>query len=114
MSLKRVLKVLESFGLTRVESEVYIYLSKTGPSRANTLCVGLGLTRQQLCPALEGLREKGIVASRPEHVRLFSVIAFEELLNRFTKLNATKAEAIRRAKEELVKSWQDLVQQNNS
>jgi sugar-specific transcriptional regulator TrmB len=114
MSLKRVLKTLESFGLSHVESEVYVYLAKAGPSKGEELSTGLRMTKQQLYSALKGLREKGIVASRPERARLFSAIAFEELLNLFMKLSAEKAKVVRETKQELVDSWRDMTQQNNS
>jgi sugar-specific transcriptional regulator TrmB len=114
MSLKRVLKTLESFGLSRVESEVYVYLAKAGPSKAKELGTGLRMTKQQLYPALKGLKEKGIIASRPERARLFSAIAFEELLNLFMKLSAEKAKVVRETKQELVDSWRDMINQNNN
>lgn len=114
MSLKRVLKTLESFGLSRAESEVYVYLAKTGPSKAEELGTKLRMTKQQLYPVLKGLREKGIVASRPERARSFSAISFEELLDLFMKLSAEKAKVVCDAKQELVDSWQDMIKQNNS
>jgi sugar-specific transcriptional regulator TrmB len=114
MSLKRVLKTLESFGLSRVESEVYVYLAKTGPSKAEELGTKLRMTKQQLYPVLKGLREKGIVASRPERARLFSAITFEELLNLFMKLSAEKAKAVKETKQELVDSWREITRQNNN
>ncbi len=114
MGLKRVLKTLESFGLSHVEAEVYIYLAKSGPSKAEELNTGLRMTKQQLYPALKSLKEKGIVASRHERAKLFSAIAFEELLNLFMKLSAEKAKVVRETKQELVDSWQDMIKQNHS
>ena len=114
MSLERVLKTLESFGLSRVESEVYVYLAKAGPSKARDLSSGLRMPKQQLYPALKSLKKKGIVDSKPERSALFSAIPFEELLNLFMKLNAEKAKAIGETKKELVDSWHDTTKQNNS
>ena len=109
MSLERVLKTIESLGLSHVESEVYVYLAKVGPSRVKDLSFGLRLTKQQLYPVLTGLRKKGIVASRPEHDRLFSAIAFEELLCLFMRINAEKAKVIEETKQEIVESWQETI-----
>jgi sugar-specific transcriptional regulator TrmB len=113
MSVKRVLKTLESFGLSLVECQVYVYLAKAGPSKVEELSIGLRMTKRQLYPTLKGLRDKGLVASRPERARLFSAIAFEELLNHFMKLSAEKAKVVRETKQELVDSWRDLIKQNN-
>jgi hypothetical protein len=37
MSLGRVLRLLESMGFSRVDSEVYVYLAKTGPKSSREL-----------------------------------------------------------------------------
>jgi sugar-specific transcriptional regulator TrmB len=114
MSLVRILKTLESLGLSCVESEVYVYLAKAGPSKAKDLARGLRVTKQELYPVLKRLEEKGIVTSRPECAALFSALAFEELLNHFMKLSAEQAKAVRDEKQELVNSWKDMTRQNNS
>ena len=111
MSLERIISVLQELGLSRLESEVYVYLAKAGPSQAEELSVRLGMTKQQLYPALKHLEDKGVVASKPERVRLFSAVAFEELLNLFVRMNAEKAKAIKEARQELAESWEDITEQ---
>ena len=88
MSLERVLKTLESFGLSRVESEVYVYLAKAGPSKAMDLTISLRMPKQKLYPILKKLKEKEIVITKPERNNLYSALAFTELLNRYVKINA--------------------------
>jgi sugar-specific transcriptional regulator TrmB len=114
LSLKRVLKTLEGFGLSSMESKVYVYLAKVGPSNAIELTHGLGVTKQQLIHTLRNLKKKGIVTSAPESSELFSAIAFEELLYRYIEVNAEKAKAIRETKQELVNNWQNVTRQNDS
>ena len=111
MSLERILNALQGLGLSRWESEVYVYIAKAGPSKAEGLDARLRMTKQQLHSALKHLEEKGIVGSKPERVRLFSAVAFEELLNLFVRTNAEKAKAIKEARQELVRSWEDLTEQ---
>jgi sugar-specific transcriptional regulator TrmB len=114
VSLERILRALEGLGLSRMESEVYIYLAKAGPCKARELCAGLRMTKQQLYPVLKGLKKKGIVASRTEHAKLFSAIAFEELLDLFMKLSAEKVKILTETKQELVDSWRETTKQNNN
>jgi sugar-specific transcriptional regulator TrmB len=114
LSLERVLKLLESFGFSRVEARVYVYLAKAGLSKAKDLMIGLRVTKQQLYPVLKGLKKKRIVASRPERPALFSAIAFEELLNRYMKMNLEQAGILKETKEELLASWQNIYKQNNT
>ncbi len=114
MSLERVLRTLEGLGLSHLESEVYVYLAKAGPSQIKDLGNGLRMTKQQLFQVLRSLKEKGIVTIRPEPAKMFSAIAFEELLNFYLKLNAEKAKAIEETKQELIESWLEITKQNNS
>jgi len=114
MSLERVLKALESFGLSRVESEVYVYLAKAGPSKAKDLTGALGISKEHLHPTLQCLEQKGIVTSKPERTALFSALAFEELVNRHVKLNVEQAEIIKETKQQLLESWRHMTSRNNT
>lgn len=114
MSLERVLKALEDLGLSREESEVYVYLAKAGPKKVCELGAGLRMTKRQLYPVLKGLKNKGIVASRPERAQMFFAIAFEELLDLFMRIGAEKARAIQETRQELVSSWSETTKKRNS
>ena len=114
MSLERILQLLKSLGFSRVEAEVYVYLAKTGPTKAKDLKIGLRMTKQQLYPALLGLKKKRIVTSRPERTALFSALTFEELLNRYVKTNLDQAEIIKETKEELLANWKNMDIQNSA
>ena len=63
MSLERVLKTLEGFGLSRVDAKMYVYLAKMGPQNASELSEALKITKQQLYPRIKCLRDKGIIAA---------------------------------------------------
>jgi len=106
--------MLEGFGLSQVESEVYVYLAKIGPSKARDVAIGLRMTKQQLYPVLKSLKKKGIVTSRPERVALFSALAFEELLNFYMKLSSEKAKVVSETKQELVNAWREMTKHNNT
>jgi sugar-specific transcriptional regulator TrmB len=114
LSLERVLQLLKSFGFSRVEAEVYVYLAKIGPTKAKDLTIGLRMTKQQLYPALKELKKKRIVASRPERASLFSALTFEELLNRYIKTNLEQAENIKETEEELLANWRAMDKQNSA
>ncbi len=108
MSLERILKTLEEVGLSHVESEVYIYLAKTGPRKARDLSNGLRMTKQQLYPALKGLVFKGMVMSGAKRATLFSALCFEELLSRYVKINVEQAQSVTDTKQELLESWRKM------
>jgi sugar-specific transcriptional regulator TrmB len=112
LSLKRIFKALGSLGLSQAESKVYVYLAKIGPSKARDLSRGLGMTKQQLYPALSSLKKKGIVTSRPERATVFAAIAFEELLNFFLKVGVEQQKTIEKTKKELANSWFKIAKQD--
>lgn len=114
MSLEKVLRTLEGFGLSSVESEVYIYLAKAGPSKINHMANSLKITREQLLSALRSLKKKGIVTARSKRAALFSAIAFEELVKRYIRLNIEQAEALQETRQELLDSWQNMAKQSNN
>ena len=114
MSLERVLRLLESFGFSKVDSEVYIYLAKAGPQGGRDIARGLKMTRQQLYSALRNLRRKGVISSSLERPALFSALAFEELLDLFVKLNIEQAQIIKETRDELLANWRNATKRNNT
>jgi sugar-specific transcriptional regulator TrmB len=109
-----VLQLLKSFGFSRVEAEVYIYLAKKGPSKGKDLTIGLKMTKQQLYPALRELKKKKIVTSRHERTALFSALTLEELLNRHVRTNLEQAGIIKETKEEMLDYWRNMIKKNNT
>jgi len=103
-----VLKILDGFGFSRVGAEVYVYLAKTGPKNGKDLAAGLKISKQQLYLALESLKGKGVITSNLEHNKVYSALAFEELLKAYIELNEQQAEIIKQKKEELLESWKNM------
>jgi sugar-specific transcriptional regulator TrmB len=93
-----VLRILQGFGVNKTDAEVYVYLAKRGPTRSVDLAVDFGKTQQQISPILRRLNKKGIVKNSRSHQMLFSALAFEELLERYVKLNMEQAKIIEEAK----------------
>jgi sugar-specific transcriptional regulator TrmB len=114
LSLDRVLQLLRNFGFSSVEAEVYIFLAKTGPTKAKDLTIGLRMTKQQLYPTLKELKKKRVVSSKPEQHTFFCALTFEELLNRFVKTNLEQAETIKKTKEQLLDNWRNISKQTKT
>ncbi|MBA4464327.1 MAG: helix-turn-helix domain-containing protein [Nitrosopumilaceae archaeon] len=108
MSLERVLKTLEAFGLSRSDSEVYLYLAKKGPRKGSEVANALKISKQQLYSSLKNLKNKGIVNTSFDRPALFSALAFEEVLELLIRIRVDQAKAIRQTKNELLKSWRSM------
>lgn len=108
MSLERVIKTLEGFGLSRVDAKMYVYLAKMGPQNAGELAEALKITNQQLYTSIKNLRDKGIVAASSEQPPLLCAVAFEEALEILIKTKVEQAKAIRKTKKGLLSSWRAI------
>ena len=58
-----MIKILEEFGFSKADAEVYIYLAKKGPRREIDLSKALKLTDTKLDFILENLQSKGLVTA---------------------------------------------------
>jgi sugar-specific transcriptional regulator TrmB len=104
------MKTLESFGLSRTDAEVYVYLAKNGSRKAPELANALQITKQQLYPSLKKLKNKGIVTVSRERPALFSAIVFEKVLELLITIKVEQAKAIKETKKELLNSWRSIDQ----
>jgi sugar-specific transcriptional regulator TrmB len=108
LSLERIIRTLEGFGFEQVEAEVYVYLAKKGPLKANKIASALKLSRQKLYPVLKNLQNKGIVAINAQYQSLFFAVEFEKALEMLVKTDLEKARIIKKTKKELLSSWQSM------
>jgi sugar-specific transcriptional regulator TrmB len=108
LSLERVLKTLEGFGLSRTDAEVYVYLAKKGSKKGRELASALKITKQQLYPCLKNLKNRGIVTVSLERPALFSAVAFEKVVELLIKIKVQQAKAIKETKKELLASWRSI------
>jgi sugar-specific transcriptional regulator TrmB len=108
-----VLQLIKRLGFSRIEAEVYVLLAKAGPKSSKDIAEGLNFTPQQLRPVLESLQDKGAVKTSRRRTVLFSALEFEELLNFFVKSNMNHALIIQKTKQDLLTSWQEMLENNN-
>jgi sugar-specific transcriptional regulator TrmB len=114
LSLGRVIKSLESLGLSQGDAEIYIYLAKEGPKKGCELVNALKISRQQLYPSLKKLRQKQIVKANDNKPSIFYAIAFEEVIDLLVKIKKEQSAAILETKEELLNSWKSVDWKNNT
>lgn len=114
MSIDRIVKILDNFGFSKDDAEVYIYLAKKGPKREIDLSKALKLTEKKLDLILKNLQSKGIVTTTVEQSELFSALSFEIVLDQLVKSHIKRASAITENREELIASWQSLINKEDS
>jgi sugar-specific transcriptional regulator TrmB len=114
MSLERVLKILEDFGLAKTDAEVYVYLAKKGPKRETDLSSFFKINKEQLYSSLNNLQSKGIVTVTVEKSARFSAVTFEKALELFVKANIEQARAIGKTKQEILANWRAMTEQDGT
>ena len=108
LSLERVLKTLECLGLSRADSKVYVYLAKKGPQKGRQIANALQITKQQLYPTLNKLKDKGIVTASFQRPALFSAAAFEKIIKLVIEIKLDQAKVIEETKKDLLDSWRSI------
>lgn len=112
LSLERIVKILDNFGFSKDDVEVYIYLAKKGPRREIDLSKALKLTDKKLNLILKNLQSKGIVTATVEKCELFTALSFEIVLDQLVKFDIEQASAITENKEILLASWRSSIQKD--
>jgi sugar-specific transcriptional regulator TrmB len=108
MSQERVLKTLESLGLTKLDAKVYIFLGKKGPQKGKDIAKALKMPKQHLYLILKSLQSKGIVNATLERPARFSAMPFEKTLDLFVKAKLEEAQRIEGGKDEILSDWQSI------
>lgn len=105
-----MIKILERFGFSKADAEVYIYLAKKGPIREIDLSEVFRFANSKLDLILKNLQNKGLVTATVEHSEVFLAIPFESVLDQLVKSNIQQASAIKENKEELLSRWRSSIQ----
>ena len=108
MSQEKVIKTLESLGLTQMDAKVYVLIAKKGPIKARDAAKALKISKQRLYPILKNLQSKGIVNSTLERPARFTALPFEKVLDLFVKVKLEQAQRIQQNRDALLSDWQSI------
>ncbi len=108
MTQEKVLRTLQNLGLTQGDAQVYIFLGKIGPQKAQDIAKALRMPKQQVYAIIKNLEGKGIVNSTLERPARFSAIRFEKALDLFIKEKMEEAQRIKQNKTEILSDWQSI------
>jgi sugar-specific transcriptional regulator TrmB len=114
LSLERVLRTLEGFGLDRLAAEVYVHLAKKGPQEGADIADALKLRKHNLHAILKTLQDKGVVTASVKYPLMFSAVAFERALDLLVEANIEQAKVIQETKDELLSEWREMIKRNNT
>lgn len=104
-----MLKALESFGLKRLDAEVYVYLAQHDPQKARDIVEALETYKRQLYRSLKNLQRRGMISASQERPAQFSAISFDKVLDKFIEANRGEAQRIEENREQIVWIWRSKV-----
>ena len=108
LSERTIMKVLRNFGLTDVESQVFLFLAKNGILKAGDISKTIGKHKAQIYRILKNLQNKGIVESTLESPARFTAVSFEKVLDLIIKTKKEEANLIEKEKDELLDHWMSI------
>ncbi|MFA6528215.1 MAG: helix-turn-helix domain-containing protein [Candidatus Gracilibacteria bacterium] len=99
---------LVKFGLTKNESEIYLFLLEYGESIASMIGKRLGIKRVTVYPALEALIKKNLINSYQKNkVTYFEAVSAEELVD-ICKRNVAKELELQKHAESILPAFKKL------
>ena len=109
MSEKTILRVLRDFRLTETESEVYIFLVKSGIQKARDISSSLKMHKAQVYRILKDLEKRGMVEQTLESPSRFTAISFEKLLDVIIRGKREEANSLEDMKDDLMVYLRSIV-----
>jgi sugar-specific transcriptional regulator TrmB len=96
---------LRDFGLTKNESKIYVFLSKSGPKKAIEISAEEKIPRTETYHLLSNLEFKGIVEPSVEKPTKFSAVKIEEAIESIILNQEKKIGELKILKNDMVELW---------
>ena len=108
LSGNMVEEALHNFGLTKRETQIYIYLSKHGAQGGGEIASGTKTAKAVVYRKLKALQRKGFVESSLEYPVRYSAIPFETILDANIRAKHEEARQMENSKRELLTDWSKI------
>jgi sugar-specific transcriptional regulator TrmB len=100
--------ILQDFGLTEKETQIYIFLAKHGIQRGGEIAKGTRTAKAVVYRILKILQRKGFVESTLESPIRYVAVPFETILDSNIKAKHEEACQIENAKKDLLTDWSKI------
>jgi sugar-specific transcriptional regulator TrmB len=102
--------ILGSFGLNKLESDIYVFLAKHGVLKCGEISKGMKRHTAQVYRALKTLQTKGLVESTLESPFRFTAIPFDKVIDLSIKVKHDEAATIERERNKVLDYWKRVGQ----
>lgn len=108
LSEGKIKRILKDFGITEIESEVYLFLASHDALKGTEIARKVKKDRAQVYHILKSLQAKGLVESTFEAPVRFTPVPFERVVESTIKLKRDEAARIESIKQELFDYWKNI------
>ena len=99
---------LRDFGLTKNESKIYVYLSKSGPQKAIEISKNENIPRTETYHLLSNLEAKGIVTTSIQKPTKFSAVEIDKAIESIITNQQKRIEELKILKNDMVELWKSF------
>jgi len=96
---------LRDFGLTKNESKIYVFLSKSEPKKAIEISTEEKIPRTETYHLLSNLEAKGIITTSIQRPTRFSAVTIEKAIGSILHNKQKKIEDLKILKHDMVELW---------
>ena len=108
LGIEKITTDLTTFGLTKIQAKVFIYLGKYGSKTSPEVCKDLKLPRTETYHILNILTNRGIVETEFSHPTKFSALPIEDAITIMIKSEQTKVNMLEEKERDIAKLWKQI------
>jgi HTH-type transcriptional regulator, sugar sensing transcriptional regulator len=108
LGIEKITEDLTTFGLTKTQAKVFIYLGKYGSKTSPEVCKDLKLPRTETYHILNILTNRGIVVTEFSHPTKFSALPIDKAMTIMLKSEQTKVNMLEEKEQEIAKLWKQI------
>ena len=112
MSEKPIESILKNIGLTKRETEVYIFLAKYSALKSIEIAKKTRIDTAEVYRILKSLQTKGIIEATLESPARYVIVPFERLIDSFIKARQDEVALVQKAKDSLLFDWKRISTKN--
>jgi sugar-specific transcriptional regulator TrmB len=114
MSEERIIKALKGFGLSVIDTRVYLFLAKKGSCSIRKSAKELNLNPRILDKSLKELSNLGIIHFSIKDPSKFTAMPFEDVIDVFIEVKKEQAKKMQESREELLSNWNTILKKNSA
>ena len=106
--MEKIKEILENFGLTARESEIYIYLGRNGRLKGCEIARKLRIHKGQVYRILRRLQNMGLVEVTLEIPAQFSAVSFAKIIDSKIRAISEDATLLKHSRKDLLQNWSNI------